>query len=113
MYRGEIMEEAPAKDLNKNAFHPYTKLLFKSVHAREDVQENAEASMPPSGAGGAHKAMPQSEISAASMPCGGGCVFAHRCELADERCKNEKPQLALYGTAHNGAHKAACFKAGL
>ncbi|MDR2102300.1 MAG: ABC transporter ATP-binding protein, partial [Treponema sp.] len=31
MYRGELMEEAPAAELYKTALHPYTKLLFSSA----------------------------------------------------------------------------------
>jgi ABC-type dipeptide/oligopeptide/nickel transport system ATPase component len=31
MYRGELMEEAPAADLWQSGRHPYTQLLFSST----------------------------------------------------------------------------------
>jgi ABC-type oligopeptide transport system ATPase subunit len=53
MYRGELMEEAPAANLYKEALHPYTRLLFSSaagvseeVHAetqgRRERKEDSE-----------------------------------------------------------------------
>jgi ABC-type oligopeptide transport system ATPase subunit len=111
MYRGELMEEAPAKDLYKNALHPYTKLLFDSVHAREHSAERttvSEGSPPAQADSGADftKTRPAEVLSVKSELT--GCVFAHRCPKADDRCKNEKPNIRQYETSH----RAACFRSG-
>jgi oligopeptide/dipeptide ABC transporter ATP-binding protein len=89
MYRGELMEEAPAKDLYRTAIHPYTKLLFRSA------EEQA------SGGSGAL----QGEVRAVTE-FNGGCPFAARCPIADERCAREHPEYRLAG---NG-HRVRCFK---
>lgn len=90
MYRGELMEEAPAKDLFRTAIHPYTKLLFRSA------EEQA------SGGSG----VLQGEVRAVTE-AKGGCPFAARCPIADSRCEREHPEYRLAG---NG-HKVCCFKA--
>jgi oligopeptide/dipeptide ABC transporter ATP-binding protein len=82
MYRGELMEEAPAKDFDKNFAHPYTKLLFDSVKANATRGETAAV---------------RGESS--------GCVFYHRCPRAGEKCAREKPAFTSCGSGH----KAACF----
>jgi oligopeptide/dipeptide ABC transporter ATP-binding protein len=89
MYRGELMEEAPAKDLYRTAVHPYTKLLFRSA------EEQA------SGGSGAL----QGEVRAVTE-AKGGCPFAARCPIADARCSREHPEYRLAG---NG-HRVRCFK---
>lgn len=91
MYRGELMEEAPAKDLYRTALHPYTKLLFRSA---EDQAVGGSAA-------------PQGEVRAVT-DSGGGCPFVARCPIADSRCAREHPE---YRDAANG-HKVRCFKAG-
>ena len=40
MYRGELMEEAPASDLYREALHPYTQLLFSSAAGVKDASDN-------------------------------------------------------------------------
>jgi len=91
MYRGELMEEAPALDLYRTAQHPYTRLLYASVSG--DSDENAEQAN-----GEVHT--PVSEVK--------GCAFSSRCPLADDRCREEKP---LFKNTGNG-HKVRCFKSG-
>jgi ABC-type oligopeptide transport system ATPase subunit len=41
MYRGELMEEAPAANLYQEGLHPYTKLLFSSAagHEEKDIAQ--------------------------------------------------------------------------
>jgi oligopeptide/dipeptide ABC transporter ATP-binding protein len=84
MYKGELMEEAPAADLYRTARHPYTKLLFESAlhtgasspeHKRR-ARETAET---------AHNA---------------GCPFARRCPQAAPRCFSEKPAMRDSGNGH-------------
>ena len=86
MYRGMLVEEAPAASLYKDALHPYTKLLFdgakgtaavSSVEVKTTfVQENS-------------------------------CPFAHRCPLADDTCRTVCPEL----TERSPGHKVRCHKA--
>jgi oligopeptide/dipeptide ABC transporter ATP-binding protein len=80
MYRGELMEEAPAAELYKRGLHPYTKLLFSmgSVPVKN---------VPP-------------------LLTTDGCPFAERCPIATERCLREHPNLVDAGAGH----KVRCFK---
>ena len=85
MYRGVLVEEAPASDLYKTAVHPYTKLLFEgsqSAHTTANVEV---------------KTMLEKET---------GCPYAHRCPFADERCRSELPPFTSCGNNH----KVRCFK---
>jgi oligopeptide/dipeptide ABC transporter ATP-binding protein len=83
MYRGEIMEEAPAEALWKNHLHPYTELLFSSM---ESGSTAAASIMRGSGA-------------AVSLQ-NEACAFASRCPYAEDVCFREKPELAEAGAGH-------------
>jgi oligopeptide/dipeptide ABC transporter ATP-binding protein len=100
MYRGELMEEAPAADLWKTALHPYTRLLFSSVTGAE-----TDPAMTLKG-----------EVKKASveLSC---CAFAERCPLAEGSCLREHPPLreTLPAAGGNGPpaagrHRIRCFK---
>ena len=102
MYRGEMMEEAPAADLYRTAFHPYTQLLFSSVLNSKTV------SLPVQNSGSAlHSSanLIKGEVHTTTKTII-GCAFAERCPDAFPRCFNEKPELRETG---NG-HKVRCFK---
>ncbi|MCL2070581.1 MAG: ABC transporter ATP-binding protein [Treponema sp.] len=79
MYRGEIMEEAPAEALWKGHLHPYTELLFSSIDNNTQAEPSA-AARPPA----------DTE----------GCAFAARCPYAEETCLREKPELVEAGAGH-------------
>ncbi|MBQ3966343.1 MAG: ABC transporter ATP-binding protein [Treponema sp.] len=79
MYRGMLVEEAPARDLYKTAAHPYTKLLF------------ADSKGAKSSAGGEVKTALESLH---------GCPFAHRCPHATDQCRNEIPGWKECETGH-------------
>jgi oligopeptide/dipeptide ABC transporter ATP-binding protein len=83
MYRGELMEEAPAADFYKTSVHPYTRLLFDSVTAGKNAGEIQ---------------VPSTELK--------GCAFAPRCPLAKDRCRAEHPEIAA-DTLKN--HRIRCF----
>ena len=95
MYRGELMEEAPAADLWKDHRHPYTELLFSSV-AHGEVSLSAIPS--------------KAETTAAALAVHGesGCAFAGRCPYAEERCFKEKPEMKAVGEKH----LLRCYKKG-
>jgi oligopeptide/dipeptide ABC transporter ATP-binding protein len=83
MYRGELMEEAPAVELYRSGLHPYTELLFSSVSGA--AGEGGKA------ASIAGEVMPVT----ADIRSGGagGCAFAARCPRAEDRCFREHPAL--------------------
>lgn len=86
MYRGYLVEEAPAADLYKTAMHPYTQLLFEGA---KGVLNNSNQEV---------KTTLQQEN------C---CPFAYRCPKATERCKKELPEFTQVGDGH----RVRCFDA--
>ena len=95
MYRGEMMEEAPASDLYRTAFHPYTQLLFSSVLNSENASSSHHSSAN----------IIKGEVHTVTKTIT-GCAFAERCPYAFPRCFNEKPEL----TEITNGHKVRCFK---
>jgi oligopeptide/dipeptide ABC transporter ATP-binding protein len=92
MYKGELMEEAQAANLYKEALHPYTQLLFSSAAGQPNQQ--APAKLPE------RKADQNNKISSS-------CSFAPRCPKASEKCFLEHPAL----TQINPGHLIRCFNA--
>jgi len=83
MYRGEIMEEAPAAEIWSHGLHPYTELLFSSVNMGKDTPSVSS----------------QSKTTSATTESS-GCAFASRCANAEDRCFREKPELRTAGERH-------------
>ncbi len=88
MYRGVMVEEGPAKNMYKNALHPYTKLLFEGAEGKL-TNSNVEV-----------KTTLEKEV------C---CPFAYRCPKATEKCKNELPAFRTVQNADGEEHKVRCF----
>ena len=86
MYRGVLVEEAPAATLYKNAVHPYTKLLFEAAMGFTS-SSSVEV-----------KTTLQKET---------GCPFAHRCSRAEKKCFESCPELKTI----NENHLVRCFNA--
>lgn len=84
MYRGVLLEEAPAFDLYKTAQHPYTKLLFEGAQGIQ-TESNIEV-----------------KTALENEKC---CPFAYRCPQATLQCKSELPE---FRTTSKG-HKVRCF----
>lgn len=80
MYRGMLVEEAPAANLFKEAAHPYTKLLFDGAQGKF-TSSNMEV-----------KTVLEEED---------GCPFAHRCPLVTEQCRQIMPQMRPLKTGHH------------
>ncbi len=76
MYAGQLIEEAPVKELLKNPKHPYTQALLASIPSIRDDADRQLVSIP--------GIVPENydEIS--------GCRFAGRCKYYTEEC--DKPQ---------------------
>ena len=79
MYRGVMVEEAPAATLFKNARHPYTKILFDGAQGR------AQAS--------------SVEVKT-TLAKETGCPFAHRCPHAKAECNSSLPPLREVADGH-------------
>ena len=98
MYRGELMEEAPAANLYKEALHPYTQLLFSSAAGTPNELEmrNEKLRMVSSSS--------SFSISHSPFPIPNSsfsCSFAPRCSQATERCFCEHPALCEVSEGHS------------
>jgi len=89
MYRGRIVERAPAAELLARPLHPYAVALMAAARGAS-----------PAGDPGAGPT-----TSAAEDP---GCPYRERCPIARPRCAEERPPLAEAGIGR----LAACFFAG-
>ena len=86
MYRGMLMEEAPAADLYQTAAHPYTRLLFADSTGVAERRAGEARSV---------------------LETIRGCPFAHRCPHADARCRDEIPAWSKVADGH----KVRCWRA--
>lgn len=78
MYAGQIIEEAPVKELFKNPRHPYTKALLATVPSIYDSEDRVLASIP--------GMVPENYDDIT------GCRFAYRCSYCEKKC-NEMQQV--------------------
>ena len=88
MYAGNIIEEAPVKELFANPQHPYTEGLIASV-PRLGKRLHRLPSIPGS--------VPDLSV----MP--EGCRFAPRCKYAQDSCKQKLPELQTVSEGHRCA----------
>ncbi len=91
MYGGQVVEQAPVKELFANPQHPYTRALLQTVPAlrgpRSDRLRVIEGQPP---------------IMTAPPTA---CAFAARCTHAFDRCRTENPLRLSVGAGHD----VACF----
>ncbi|SFR99743.1 peptide/nickel transport system ATP-binding protein/peptide/nickel transport system ATP-binding protein [Halomicrobium zhouii] len=90
MYAFEFVEVGATRDLMKNAAHPYTRSLLRSVPS---ITSDVDEMEPIEGA----------RPDPVNIPT--GCSFHPRCPVADDRCEIEDPDLA----AVEDDLQAACF----
>ncbi|WP_131747123.1 ABC transporter ATP-binding protein [Frankia sp. Cppng1_Ct_nod] len=84
MYSGLIVEQGPAERVLGNPRHPYTRALLAAVpamHAKGTWLSVSVPDQPPAGPG--------------------GCPYAARCRLADQRCRDELPTPAKIEATHD------------
>ncbi len=78
LYAGELIEEGPAREVFDNPRHPYTVGLLRCIPRRDTVKTSGTLDTIPG-----------------FLPTPGrvenGCIFADRCGLAQERCREESP----------------------
>jgi oligopeptide/dipeptide ABC transporter ATP-binding protein len=78
MYAGEVVEEAPVRELFRAPAHPYTRALLRAL--------------PRPGARGRLEAIEGTVPAPRDLPP--GCAFATRCPEALPRCAGEAPPVA-------------------
>jgi len=80
LYAGEMVEEGRAREVFDNPRHPYTVGLLRCIPRRDTLK--------------AHRAL---DTIPGSLPSPGvvpqGCIFADRCGLVEDRCRQEAPPL--------------------
>jgi oligopeptide/dipeptide ABC transporter ATP-binding protein len=91
MYRGQLVETAACQALFDHPMHPYTRQLLAAV---PDPDPSVRRDHPAGAAG------------LARLPAGAGCVFAHRCEQATDRCATAEPADVAHGNA--AGHRVKC-----
>lgn len=93
MYLGQIIEKAPAKELFKHQYHPYSRALISAIPKIESA-ENDKATIL------------RGEIGSPIEPKP-GCRFAPRCEYCIDKCLSENPPPKAVGPERF----AACWRA--
>ncbi len=91
MYGGQIMEYAPAEELQKRPFHPYSQGLVAAVPVPDP---EARTEMP----------LLRGEVATPLDPPP-GCRFQARCPLVEERCR--QGEIDLYPM---DSHQVRCWK---
>ena len=98
MYAGQVVEEAPVRELFARPKHPYTQGLIRSI-PRIDLAASAKG----------HKQ--RLEAIPGTVPKliepGVGCRFAARCKYAEAACRSATPPLREISPGH----KVSCFLA--
>ena len=103
MYLGRIIEVAPAEELFKNPIHPYTQaLITASPIPHPDLQTDQDSLL-------------RGEVPSNINPPS-GCPFHPRCPLAEDSCRQVRPELEFDGSvqqdgscrAYRKSHCVAC-----
>ncbi len=79
LYLGTLCEVAPTKTLYESPRHPYTKALLSAIPRL----------------GGKHEHIKLTGEVPSPINLPSGCVFHGRCSYADERCRQEIPELLV------------------
>jgi oligopeptide/dipeptide ABC transporter ATP-binding protein len=90
LYGGQVVEVTPTRELFENPIHPYTQGLLKAIpliNKPVKILDSIKGVVP-------NLVYPPS-----------GCRFNPRCEIAEEICTKDKPELV---TLENG-HMFACY----
>lgn len=93
MYLGRIVESGPARDICNNPAHPYTKALLSAVPMVDHADGRQRIILP-------------GDVPSPLDPPP-GCPFHPRCPLAQEKCRQEMPE--LMPLPYDSKHCSACF----
>ena len=91
MYGGQVVEQAPVRELFGNPQHPYTRALLTTIPKISGAREKRLTII---------EGQPPIMNAAPSA-----CAFRDRCPVAFDRCAQENPKRI----AVNDSHDAACF----
>ena len=92
MYAGKVVERASTGELFAHMRHPYTEALFRSIPRLDQPSGTRLVSLP---------GRPPDLVDPPP-----GCRFAPRCPYAQDRCREESPELTPDGAT---GHEHACF----
>lgn len=92
LYLGQVIEEAPVERLFEQPLHPYTKDLMQSIPRLDGERKKKLYAI--------RGIVPSLD----RIPK--GCRFAPRCPFADEKCRNQNPELETAGRGH----KVRCWR---
>lgn len=87
MYAGRIVEEGTTRTLMRTPRHPYTRALLKSL-AHGNVAKGTRL-----------ETIPGSPPDLSNLPP--GCVFADRCSLALDSCRQTVPEIVMITPDHS------------
>ena len=79
LYGGRVMESGPVESVFAAPLHPYTRGLLDAVPRMDRDDERLPA-------------IPGDPLGASLLPP--GCPFAPRCSRAEDRCRDERPEIA-------------------
>jgi len=91
LYLGRLVEEAAPEDLFTDPKHPYTQMLLDAAPQMDGFGRE----VPP----------PQGEIPDPINPPS-GCAFHPRCPIADDICRQKRPELRPVGASRAACHLA-------
>lgn len=86
MYLGKIMEKGSIKHVIHNSVHPYSQALISAVPSPDPTTDRKR------------KILPGEPGSPINTPP--GCLFAPRCEYAQEKCRQDEPPLEEIEPGH-------------
>ena len=91
LYLGRLVEEGERDELFDNPKHPYTQMLLEAAPKLDGFDRESEP--------------PEGEIPDPINPPS-GCVFHPRCPIAQDRCRNERPELRPFSNSRVACHLA-------
>jgi oligopeptide/dipeptide ABC transporter ATP-binding protein len=100
MFRGRIVELAPAVELLRHPLHPYTRELLSAVPHLVGADRDANPAEAREAEG------PEAGRPAAAGPAVRGCPYYERCQRGEPACTQIDPELTDTG----GGHLVACLK---
>lgn len=86
MYLGKIMEKGTIEQVIHGSVHPYSQALISAVPSPDPTSQRKR------------KVLPGEPGSPINTPP--GCLFAPRCEFAQEKCRQEEPPLEELESGH-------------
>ncbi|MEW6057171.1 MAG: ABC transporter ATP-binding protein [Bdellovibrionota bacterium] len=96
MYAGKVVEQGQVKEIFRNAKHPYTRGLMKSIPTFDLTQKHEKKRR--------LETIPGIVPSLSELPK--GCRFQSRCPYVMDVCRGAEPELREVGPEH----RIACYK---